>query len=272
MDNNLQLNYSNIFLTYHRMEDSICDLKIKDHSLVYVYSGEIIIKQDNRTIRIRQGECAFFRHDVRLNMTKSSSKDNQVYQTIVLKFSRQFLLDCYRKMDKNKIPSDAKRSKIGVMKIQPRPEVMGLFESIKPFFNTSIQPEEEWLQMKMTEGLYIVLKSDKNVYASLFDFAEPWKIDLIGFLNQNYMYDLSLEELASYTGRSLTSLKLDFKKISNLPPRKWIIHKRLEVAHDLIVNERRKVKEVIMDVGFKNLSHFSKLYKDVYGHAPTLSM
>jgi hypothetical protein len=32
------------------------------------------------------------------------------------------------------------------------------------------------------------------------------------------MYDLSLEEMASYTGRSLASFKRDFKKISPLSP------------------------------------------------------
>jgi hypothetical protein len=53
----------------------------------------------------------------------------------------------------------------------------------------------------MTEGVLILLNTDKNVYASLFDFVEPWKIDILDFLNENYMYDLSMEEMASYTGR-----------------------------------------------------------------------
>ena len=34
--------------------------------------------------------------------------------------------------------------------------------------------------MKLKEGLYVVLKSNANVYASLFDFTEPWKIDVNG--------------------------------------------------------------------------------------------
>ncbi|MDE6542331.1 MAG: helix-turn-helix domain-containing protein, partial [Muribaculaceae bacterium] len=33
----------------------------------------------------------------------------------------------------------------------------------------------------------------------------------------------------------------------------------------------RRVSEVCFDVGFKNLSHFSRLYKDTYGMAPTFS-
>ena len=90
-------------------------------------------------------------------------------------------------------------------------------------------------------------------------------------MNENYMYDLSLEELANYTGRSLTTFKRDFKKVSDETPQKWIIHKRLEVAHEMIVHQGRKVKDVIMDVGFKNMSHFSKIYKETYGMAPSVA-
>ena len=116
-----------------------------------------------------------------------------------------------------------------------------------------------------------MLNADKSVYASLFDFTDAWKIDILGFLNDNYMYDLNLEELARYTGRSLTTFKRDFKKISDLTPEKWIVRKRLEVAHYLLTTEGRKIKDVIIDVGFKNLSHFSRIYKDMYGYAPSLS-
>ena len=108
-----------------------------------------------------------------------------------------------------------------------------------------------------------------NLYASLFDFVEPWKIDILDYLNENYMCDLSLEEIASYTGRSLATFKRDFAKVSNLTPQKWIIKRRLEAAHGLIKSGKKKVTEVCFDVGFKNLSHFSKIYKEAYGVAPS---
>ena len=98
---------------------------------------------------------------------------------------------------------------------------------------------------------------------------EPWKIDILDYLNENYMCDLSLEEIASYTGRSLATFKRDFAKVSNLSPQKWIIKRRLEVAHGLIKSGKKKVTEACFDVGFKNLSHFSKIYKEAYGVAPS---
>jgi AraC-like DNA-binding protein len=52
-----------------------------------------------------------------------------------------------------------------------------------------------------------------------------------------------------------------FKKVSRLPPQKWLIQKRLEIASDEIRNGSKKVSDVCFEVGFKNLSHFSRVFK-----------
>ena len=150
-----------------------------------------------------------------------------------------------------------------------RPDIRSLFESVIPYFDAGEKPSEKILKLKMIEGVYVLLNTDRNLYASLFDFVEPWKIDILDYLNENYMCDLSMKEIASYTGRSLATFKRDFAKVSDLTPQKWIIRRRLEAAHDLIRSGKKKVTEACFDVGFKNLSHFSKVYKETYGVAPS---
>jgi AraC-like DNA-binding protein len=75
--------------------------------------------------------------------------------------------------------------------------------------------------------------------------------------------------MANFTGRSLATFKRDFKKLSSLSPEKWLIQKRLEVAQQKLRNGDKKVSEVCYEVGFKNLSHFSKVYKKAFGAAPS---
>jgi len=67
----------------------------------------------------------------------------------------------------------------------------------------------------------------------------------------------------------LASFKRDFKKISDLPPQKWLIEKRLKVARDKIRNENKRISDVYLEVGFKNLSHFSSAFKRQFGYAPS---
>jgi AraC-like DNA-binding protein len=241
----------------------------KEHFLGYVYSGEMEISEDGKITRVRKGECVFIRKDNRVSLTKQP-KNGEQFKSIFMSFPRKFLREFYRTLNKKQLPEDAKRQKVSVYKLPAdRPDIRSLFESMTPYFDSPIPPTDELLKLKMTEGVLVLLNTDKNVYASLFDFAEPWKIDILDFMNENYMYDLSIEELASYTGRSLAAFKRDFKKISPLSPEKWVMEKRLKVAHDRIGRENKKASDVYLEVGFKSLSHFSTAFKRQYGFPPT---
>lgn len=263
------INYSNIFFTYIHSQDAECSFFAKDHALIYVYSGKLKIEEKGITRDLYKGDCAFIRRDNQVILHKHCAENGEPYISIALTFTRKFLLDFYNNLDKKNIPVGSKRSTTSLMKIDARPDIISLFESLKPYHNSTIEPDEKWIRLKLTEGLYALLNTDKNIYSSLFDFTEPWKIDLLDFMNDNYMFDLTLEEIANYTGRSLATFKRDFSKISDLSPQKWLIKKRLDMAHHLMQNQKMKVTDVIHTVGFKNLSHFSKLYKLTYGHPPT---
>ncbi len=65
-------------------------------------------------------------------------------------------------------------------------------------------------------------------------------MDILDFMEENYTSDLSIEEIAHYTGRSLATFKRDFKKISDLTPEKWLIARRLEKAYELIKGGRKR--------------------------------
>lgn len=262
------LRYSDIFLAMYFDDGKSCLHRNHSHVLVYMYSGEIVIEEKGKTTRLHKEECAFIRKDFSVQMTKQAWNGEQ-FKAIFLMFSPKFLRSFYNRLDKNTLPKDAKRNKISLCKLPSnRPDIVSLFESMTPYFNSDIEPTEELLQLKMLEGMYVLLNTSKNLYASVFDFTDPWKIDILDFLESNYMNDISMEEIANYTGRSLSTFKRDFKKCSTLSPREWLIHRRLEAAHELIRKGERKVSEICFEVGFKNLSHFSKIYKERYGISP----
>lgn len=258
---------SNVLIASYFTDERGCSHENRDHTLIYLCSGQLEIEEQGRTTVLREGDCAFMRRDHRMWLRKRV-EDGKPYRSVVLKFSRAFLREFYQTMDKRAV-TEAKRDKSSLRLLPSgRADIRSLFESVMPYFESATKPSEEILRLKMTEGVYVLLNTDKNLYASLFDFVDPWKIDILDFLNQNYMYDLTMEEIARYTGRSLATFKRDFRKISELSPQKWIIRRRLEAAHELIRSGRKKVTEICFDVGFKNLSHFSRVYKEMYSHSP----
>lgn len=260
---------SNVFIASYFTDNRDCAHCNREHTLIYIHSGELEITERNRKTILRPGDCAFMRRDNLLWLQKRV-KEGKPYRSIVLKFSRDFLREFYQTLNRRDIPADARRDKSS-LHVMPanRPDIRSLFESVIPYFDAGLKPSDEILKLKMTEGIYAILHTDPHLYASLFDFIDPWKIDIMEFMEKNYMNELSMMEMAYYTGRSLSTFKRDFSRYSELTPQKWLIQRRLKAAHEFIRKGGQKVSEICYYVGFKNLSHFSKVYKETFGVAPT---
>lgn len=263
-------NCSNVLIASYFTDNQGCAHENREHTLIYLCSGKLEIEERGRKTVLHPGDCAFMRRDNRMWLQKHADADNP-YRSVVLKFTKPFLRDFYRTLDKRDIPLESKRERFSLRMLpNNRPDIRALFESLVPYFDAGVQPSDDVLKQKMVEGTHILLNTDRKLYASLFDFVDPWKIDIFDYLDENYMYDLSMEEIASYTGRSLATFKRDFARMSDLTPQKWIIRRRLEAAHALITSGKKRVTEACFDVGFKNLSHFSRVYKEAYGCAPSM--
>lgn len=124
--------------------------------------------------------------------------------------------------------------------------------------------------LKVTEAISILREIDKNIDSVLADFDEPGKIDLINFMEKNYMFNMSLERFGYLTGRSLSTFNRDFRKIFQTTPQRWLTQKRLELAYYHLIEKNKKPSDVFMEVGFEDLSHFSFAFKKQYGFAPSL--
>ena len=262
---------TNAFIASYFTDDRGCAHCNREHTLIYIHSGELEITDGSRKTVLRPGNCAFMRRD-NLMWLQKRVKDGVPYRSVVIKFSREYLKEFFHTLNSREIPAKAKREKASLVTFgADRMDVRSLFESLIPYFDAGITPSDEILRMKMAEGMFAILNTDENLYASLFDFVESWKIDIVDFMEKNYMNDLTMEEMAYYTGRSLATFKRDFSKVSDLTPQKWLIRRRLEAARELLKKGGRKVTEICYTVGFKNLSHFSRVYKETYGMAPNFS-
>ena len=103
---------------------------------------------------------------------------------------------------------------------------------------------------------------------SFFHQAQAQKIDLQEFMEKNFKRDMSMSEYAKASGRSLSTFKRDFKKMSELSPERWLTQRRLFAALELLKRGRR-ISDACFDVGFKNVSHFSAIFKKKFGITPS---
>jgi AraC-like DNA-binding protein len=146
--------------------------------------------------------------------------------------------------------------------------IKGYFNSLMPYFAQpdKLTPTLEYV--KTIEAIELLLRNPmlKNF---LFDFREPQKIDLETYMNKHFSYNIPLAQFAKLTGRSLSTFKRDFLKIFSTTPERWLQKQRLEQAHFLITQKRKRPSEIYLELGFETLSHFSYTFKKQFGMTPT---
>jgi len=79
---------------------------------------------------------------------------------------------------------------------------------------------------------------------------------------------VSVEELASEFGISVSKLKRDFKTLFNTSVYQFYTHAKMDEAHRCLKTGNFSVMEVGYDLGYQNLSKFSQMFKKVKGINP----
>lgn len=237
---------------------------LENHSLARIISGEIKVIQADGTYTFGPGDTLLFPSN-KLSTIIKYPKDGKAYKAVLIYLSPQRLKEYYTKN-----PIKLTGSQIHKIKtFKKHPLIESFFASLLPYFDLESQLPEKLISVKIEEAITILRTIDSNVDNFLGDFSHTGKINLADFMQENYMYNLTMEQFGSLTGRSLTTFKRDFKKAFNATPQKWIIQKRLELAHYQLTEEKRKPIEVYLETGFENLSHFSFAFKKHFGFAPT---
>jgi AraC family transcriptional regulator len=88
------------------------------------------------------------------------------------------------------------------------------------------------------------------------------------YMQSCYVKDISLDHLSRICFLNAFHLLREFKKYFHITPHKYLTQVRLKEAEKLISGTDLSVMEVIGQVGFQDLSSFSKLFKSHFGNSP----
>jgi AraC-like DNA-binding protein len=87
-------------------------------------------------------------------------------------------------------------------------------------------------------------------------------------IDMNYKEDMSLTSLASLTNLSVQHFCAEFKRNFKVSPMDYLTSVRIRQAQYLLLDENLSVSEIAYKVGYKDLCHFSKMYKRRTGVSP----
>ena len=234
------------------------------HMIVWFISGETKIIQADKSYLFKAGDIFLIPRNL-LATIIHYPKDGLPNKSVVMHLTTERLRTFYANLD-------IKPKAVPLLRICSFNKHLLLescLASLLPYFEMPEKFPEDIASLKITEAITILRTIDKDIDSVLANFEEPYKIELSGFMEKNFMFNMPLEKFGYLTGRSLTTFKRDFQKIYNITPQRWLTQKRLELAHYQLAEKKRKPVEVYLEAGFENLSHFSYAFKKKFGLTPT---
>jgi AraC family transcriptional regulator, exoenzyme S synthesis regulatory protein ExsA len=240
------------------------EIVFEQHMLIWFISGETKIVQAESTHTFKTGDIFLIPRNKPATVI-NYPKDGLPHKTVVMLLTTKILRDFY-----TNINITVKTSPVPVIRsYNNHPLLESCLASLIPYFDIEGAFPENLALLKITEAISILRTIDPTIDSVLANFEDPHKVELVSFMEKNYMFNMPLEKFGYLTGRSLTTFKRDFKKAFNTTPQKWLTQKRLELAHYELAEKKRKAVEVCYETGFENLSHFSFAFKKHFGYAPT---
>lgn len=236
---------------------------IPEHFFLYLLKGSMTVYDGNKTYRIQPGDSGIARRNHLAKYNKQ--KTNDEFEKVVLVFDQAFLKSFSKQYN---YTAGKIKMRDAIIPLEKNPMIENFVRSLSVYFSSNGSLRPEFLDVKRTELLLILLQQDPRLPAVLFDFSEPQKIDLEAFMNKNYRFNISLERFAYMTGRSLSGFKRDFQKTFNATPGNWLVQKRLTEAYFLIEKKGKRPVDIYLDLGFEDLSHFSFAFKKAFRITP----
>lgn len=237
-----------------------------NHALVLMVSGQIGLETSSQSMTVKTGEVLLISKNQLGTLTKTPLSGGS-YESIVIALHEDLLRQIA--MDEQ-IATGGKYTGPPNIQIPANAFLQGFFQSIVPYTRTNAESlSNEMGVLKVREAVKLLLHVSPALKDLLFDFSEPYKIDLEHFMVRNYHFNLPVERFAQLTRRSLAAFKRDFQKTFGLPPRRWLQEKRLIEARHLIEHQHKRPTDIYLDLGFESLSHFSRSFRLKFGKTPT---
>ena len=156
-----------------------------------------------------------------------------------------------------------------VLQLESTPALMSAMASIKERVEQQEGFTKKTLEGTTKEILDAITGTNGNLAAIFKIYALAARVDLVHFMQYNYLRNVTIEQLAKEAGRSLSTFHREFKLIFNETPHRWIMQRRLEYAKKILLNSNKKVIEICQEAGFQDLTHFGKVFKKQYGISPS---
>ncbi len=254
-------------ILYKCLQQDLIDVEFYTNvpCLVYIESGsETITSADNEIHQLTAGSAILLPRGANLHSDFVKSTDH--LRAYLLFFDDQVIsefLSSFKAVAKHNTADD------GLFKVHCENSLELYFKSLQQLYRQKIH-SSAILKLKLLEILHLIYLQKPALHNALTQKSpgNKHKRNLQRLLDNNQILNLSISDMANLSGRSLSGFSRDFKALYKMPPKRWLQQRRMSQAHHLLTDTDQSVTDVALTLGFENVSHFIKLFKQHYQLTP----
>ncbi|MBM7069168.1 AraC family transcriptional regulator [Actibacterium sp. 188UL27-1] len=187
----------------------------------------------------------------------------------VLIFLSNTVIDNF--LTRHNAPPAAEEATSGLYRIPARHRMSTFMHSVVDIYE-NLAVDEDLVRAKLVELLHLLaaLADHGPLVAALRDGrGDGPAINLHQIMRQAGSGTLTMPELAALAGRSPASFNRDIKRVFGTSPAKWLLEQRMARARSLLIQGRKSVTEIAMEVGYDSISHFIEQFRRHFDETPS---
>ncbi|MCK8520481.1 AraC family transcriptional regulator [Aquimarina sp. D1M17] len=242
---------------------------------LYIIKGEYDSISEIEKIRVKANEsvlmkCGNYTATMLPPQCELTTPILNEYQALAVHFHPDVLLKIYE----SKLPEFLKKTRpqeSGMTRLKSDILIEKYIDSILFYFENQNLVTEEILILKLKE-IILLLNQTKNapaIRSILSNLFNPYSYSFREVIEAHFYSNITVEELAQLTNKSISTFKRDFKKIYTSSPATFLREKKLEKSIELLSSTNLRATDIAYDCGFTDVSHFSKTFKSKFGISPT---
>ncbi len=129
--------------------------------------------------------------------------------------------------------------------------------------------EEFYAKKQYYDKLINLLLNEMLIHISRLSFDTNDSFSyILSYIDEYYMTDIKIEDLASQAGYSVSYFRARFQKKFGVSIKQYILNKRLEYAKSALVSSTASISDIATIIGFTDYFHFSSFFKKKTGLSP----
>ena len=186
--------------------------------------------------------------------------DDYFLETMLSEDERDEILACFGK-------------RLGAIKLPPEKHELAelLLRSMLSEFEGGKAEQELYLKAALIQLLCIIAnEGNKNAKNDDSELSAPQRniSKIIGYINNNYFEDITLDGLSERFFISPYYLSRRFKKMCGMSFIDYLNNVRVKEAKKLLISTKMSVTEISDAVGYRSTTHFGRIFKKITALSP----